>query len=326
MTETIKITLEQAKGICSDFKIVQRKDLGKKACLHLLPDQEMCRRGDHFVCELVLYKIRGLAKGDRAEQPAYTAGSIDLLDTCARKYSLVLEKKLSSPAGEPVFLRVLDAFQRARAKIDLGHTLEMRDVGDALPPVEAAKLRAAIRLYLELAPYPVGSVTCEEFCQFEFEGSWFTGTARALTQDGSTVIDWRYAQNAVSALQVTRRAAIFLHGFRSAERYALYRLRKPAYRPKKHETMRDFEQRIVEGMRKEPSKVWTRTIIERDHLDVEGVLREMQRTHRIVLPALREAGMPPNYASCETCDYQTVCAENLGATTDEIARQLKEPA
>ena len=327
-----KITLDFAKKLCPDFNLVKRKDLGRSACIHLMPDSETCRRGNHFVCELVLYKLRAEAKEKRLEREAVSASRINLFDTCARKYHLSRNLYLKSPGGEPVFFRVGDAFSVARARIDRGMRFSLLDLRPDIPPVDLAKLRAVIRFYIEHPPYPQGEavLTCEDHCQFEFEGTWFTGYSDVRTDGGKTIIDWKYAVNSYSHLEVARQAAVYLKGFPDAERFVIYRMRKPAYRPKKSgESMAEFEQRILDGFRKDgPGKVYSRTSIERDQIDVDGILREMKALYEIVLPAQQKAGWSPNYSSCELCDFSTVCGEAIGAPTSEIVRRLtvlKEP-
>ncbi len=321
---TIKIGIDFAKKLCPDFRLVYRKDLEKKACLHVMRDAEMCKLGNHFLCELQLYKARVRAKNERSKREAISASRVNLLDTCARKYHLLREKYLTSPAGEPVFFRVGDAFSVARARIDTGRPFELDDIRKDIPRVDLAKLRAVIRFYIEHPPYPVGSVTCEDHCQFEFEGAWFTGYSDFISEDGGTIGEWKYAATSYDHLKVARQAAVYLKGFPSASRFIVYRMRKPTYRPKKSgETMSEFENRILEGYEKDgPDKVIRTTTIERDQLDVDGVLRQMRQSFELVLPSMHEAGMPPNYGSCELCDFSTVCGEMIGCSTNEVVRRL----
>lgn len=320
-----KITLDFAKKLCPDFELVNRKDLGKKACMHLMKDGEMCRRGDHFLCELVLFKHRSLAKEQRDAQEAISASRINLIDTCARKYRILRELYIKPPGGTPVFLLAGRAFSTARARMDQELPVDINETGFDLPPVDRAKLRAALRFYRDHAPYPPGSVTCEDHCQFEFEGAWFSGYSDAMSLDGGTIVEWKYAQKKYQPIDVARAAAIYLKGNQGAERFVLYRMRKPAHRPKKRgETMAEYEERMFEAMCEDgPKKIIHTLTITREDLDVDGILREMISTFENVLPALHKAGMPPNYSSCDLCDFAEICQDNLGASTEEIVRRLR---
>lgn len=325
------ISLAFAKTLCPDFELVQRRDLGRKACMHLMTDGEMCRSSGHFVCELVLYKQRAIAKEERENRNALTVGKVNLLDACPRKYHLLREKWMKPPQ-DASFLRLVRAFSTARARIDRGLPLELDAIPLDLPPVERAKLRAVLRYYQEREPpYGPDGVTCDERCQFEFDGTWFSGVAPVLTDAGAKVGVWKYSTPKPSMIEHVRQAAVLLQGFPGAESFVLYRMRKPSYRPKKSgETMRAFEDRIFEGyMKDDPAKIISSMELERDAFDVEGVLREMKHAMETVLPAMHRAGMPPNYKSCTrdgekpACDFESVCTRWVGASTNEIVRQLE---
>ena len=322
----MKLTLDKAKQICSDFEVVTRKDLGKKACLHLMPDKEMCRIGSHFVCELALFKARKGAKEQRDNRDAISASRINLLDACSRKYHFLREKYLKSPAGDPVFLRVGDAFGTARARVDQGLPFRLEDIRKDIPATDLAKVRAALRFYMENPPYPPGTVTCEHVCHFEFEGTWYLGYADAVTKDQETVVEWKYAVMNYDHLKLARQAAVYLHGVPSASSFVAMRMKKSSHRPKKSgdESMAEFEERIFESLMKDPSKAIVTTTIKRDEMDVEGVLREMKNSYEKVLPAMRAAGFPPNYSACGMCDFQTVCGDRVGQSTSQLVRRLSQ--
>lgn len=327
MSDKIKITLDQAKTICPDFNLVTRRDLdGAKACMSIMNDRELCTLGNHFVCELVLYK-RGAARiEERASGTALTPASIGAINDCARKYHLEREKKLGSPAGETTWARAARAFSTARARIDQGLPFNVNDIDrKLLPAVDMARLRAALRFYADHPPYAVGSVSCNATCQFRFEGTWYQGFADAQSVDGAVIVEWRYAAKAYNALALAREAAVYFHGFPDAASYVRWRMRKSTHRPgRKGETMAAFEQRIYDAFVKDGTdKVYSRTLIERHQLDVEGVLREMRETNDKMLHAMREAGYPPSYGSCEMCDYQTLCGEMIGVPTELIVRHLE---
>jgi len=319
----VTLTVAKCRELCNDFRLVQHRKLGRKACMHLLPDAEMCRKDNHFVCELVLWKQRQAAKEEREGKNAITPGASNLLEKCPRKYHLKREKFLKPPAGEPSWKRVSSAFNMARAKIDLGAELILDSVRSDISPLNRAKVRASLRFYADgHHAYAVGSVDCDQSIQFEFEGQWYRGFASAVTKDGGTVYSWRYGKEPMTHLKAAHEAAILLHGYPGATRYVSLLMKKPQNRPRKGgETMAAFEDRIVEHLNKKPGETMKRLQITRDHMDVEGVLRQM-RTKMELLPALHAAGMPAFYSDCTGCDYAIMCEQRPGDSTNEIVRRM----
>lgn len=321
----ITISREFAHELCPDLKLVHRRDLGKTACINLMKDGEMCSMGTHFVCELVLYKMRSRAKEQREKAEAISASRINLFDSCARKYHLLREQYLDPPGGRPTFLIEGSAFSNARARLDTGLPVAWESLGDELSPLPRAKLRAAVRFYEAHPPYEPGSVTCEEMVHYEFNGAWFIGYADAADVTGESVREWKFAKGDYGTLQLARQAAVYLQGMPHVDTFVAHRFKKPSNRPRKTESMRDFEERVFDSlMEKGPDAIYRKTTITREDIDVEGVLKEMIKTFETVLPAARNAGYPPNYGSCGLCDFQTECGETVGVPIAALVRRLKQ--
>ncbi len=319
----ISLTLEQAKEICGDFRVRDGK------CMHLQPNKEMCNLPRYFQCELVRHK-RAILRREEIVGTARSASRLATLETCARKYALHYIHKILSPEDAP-WMRMGNAFGVARARIDVGMDVDETMLRKDLLPIERAKVCAAIRFYrnailktLDVGgfPYEQGSVTCEKEVLFEHRGVWFLGFADAVANDQKTIFEWKYAAGDYPLITIARQAAVYFKGVPEAERFVLCVMKKQGHRPRKAETVAQFEPRVYSMMQDDPCDWMRFTVIHRVGLDVDSVLDEMLDSFQREAP-LMMLGAPPSYSMCDDCSYTSICEKNIGKTTDQIALSIK---
>lgn len=321
----VKLTVEKAKEICSDF------DLGNGGCRHVI-DTEFCARTNHFLCDLVRWKENKLRYA-ALKGTALSASRLSRLESCARSYAFNYDHHLSTDE-DPSWARMGDAFGVARARIDVGMPVDPNGYRKDLLPAELAKVRAAICLYQDAIngraagidfPYKVGEVTCELETSFYRQGQAFIGYADAVRRNRSAIFEWKFAAVSYPMLSIARQAAVYFAGVPEATEFTLCVMKKLAHRPGKTEKIEDFELRITEYIMAEPCSYLSFTTIPRNTIDVEGVVSDMVASFNRVT-ALRDLGMPPSYSSCRDCSYSPICEKYIGKSTSEIAHAEKERA
>lgn len=321
----VKLTVEKAKEICSDFA------LGNGGCRNVI-DGEFCSLTNHFLCDLIRWKENKLRYA-ALKGTALSASRLGRLESCARSYAFNYDHHLSVDT-DPSWARMGDAFGVARARIDTGMPVDRNGYRKDLLPVELAKVRAAICLYEDAIngraagvsfPYKPKEVVCELETAFYRMNQPFIGYADAVRHNRSAIFEWKYAAVSYPMLAIARQAAVYFAGVPEATEFTLCVMKKPAHRPGKTEKIEDFELRLTESIMAQPCDYLTFTTIPRNTIDVEGVIREMVESFNR-LPFLRELGMPPSYSACGDCSYSSVCEKYIGKTTTDIARAEKEAA
>jgi hypothetical protein len=318
--KTVKLTLDVAKKLCGDFNIRDGK------CHSLQDNREMCDLPRHFVCELVLYKRRMLRR-EELGQDTLSAERLRTIEDCARRYAFRYVTPIDTPAGEPSWARMSDAFLMARAHLDIGDNVDFAFLRQDLLPIERATVKAALRLYADALtgglapgvafPYKKREVMCEREVLFELGSEWFLGFADAVSLNRSAIFEWMFAAGDFPMIKIVRQAAIYFQGIPEAQSFTLCVFRKPGHRPKKLESAEQFEDRLYSLMSAESDSWFSFTRIERKDLDVLAVLHEMVRSGARV-GAFENLGYPASYAHCEDCDYERLCAANIGADTAKI--------
>lgn len=319
---TIKITLDQCKELCGDFRLSQEK----RGCIHL--HGEMCSLASHFVCELVLHK-RKLAREGEEKNGACSVSRVRLLELCPRAYAFRYVYGIKPEVEQP-WNRMGDAFGVARARLDSGLDVDPFFLRSDLLPYEAAKVRAAIRLYRHstwLASkigYSPNDVDCEVEVFFEAEGFRWLGFVDAASKDRSRLWEWKFASVEYDMLSIARQAAFYLKGIPSAREMTIAVFRKPAQCPKKIDTPEAFENRLAAEMTSHADD-WIRVFtFSRDQLNIDGVIRDTAESLRSEIIAAHESKFAPHYSSCFDCDYRSICEAHIGTSTEQIVQIRKK--
>lgn len=322
MTEPVKLTIDKCKELCRDFRLSTEK----RACLHL--HGEMCSLSSHFVCELVLYK-RKLARDRAAKAAAASVSRVAVLEDCPRQYAFRYLHNIQPEIEQP-WKRMGDAFGVARARLDAGLDVDPFFMRSDLLPYEAAKVRAAIRLYrhsnwlAKKIGYSPNDVDCEVEVFFEAEGFQWLGFIDAASKDRSRLWEWKFAASEYSMLSIARQAAFYLYGMPQAQEMTIAVFRKPGQRPKKIDMPEAFENRLANDMTSDPDD-WIRAFtFHRDQLNVGGVIRDTAESFRSGLIAAHESGYVAHYSSCFDCDYRSICEQHIGETTEKIVQIRKK--
>lgn len=353
------MTPEFALKLCSDFLPVRNKETGKIACTHKVAD--LCMHPQHFLCELVLYKNRTQKRDEREDgADALSTSRVSVLEDCARKFGFIYDyHAFASGEAVPEWKVVGTIFTTGRAKIDmnLDKGFEVKLEGDHL--FAKAKVKAALDYYKEHPPYEVCSVTCEDEIYVSRDNWWFHGYLDALTLDGNTIREWKYAGGKYTILKLVRQAAVYFLGTKAKE-FELWRFPKPSHRPS-CESLKDFAKRIklkpekdeeaerylarayletgekpipenaeefYQRVRKElfktpPAEMYDVVKVSRGDVPVQNVIRQMIARYK-TLPVLKDKGYPPSYGmGCDSCDYRKPCEKGLSKTTEEIAAIIK---
>jgi hypothetical protein len=318
-----RLTLEKARSLCEHFTPVKNPSTGKSRCISLSEDGEICQHPQHFLCELVTWARYFERNEKQNEQKALSPSRVNCLDSCSRKYAFRYLFKIPSQSPDPMYFRTGDAFTVARAKLDLGEQVDLHRIRKDISAFDAAKLRAALRFYDQERPYEAGTRVCELEAHFEHRDQWFFGYLDAMTIDAPHAIEeWKYAAGKYDTLRVARQASVYLKAFPQADRFNLWVFVKSALRPKKNESMSEFEERVLDDfVKKGRGKVYDRTTILRSDLDVDGVLNDMVKRFAL-LPVYEDAGYPPSYQSCSDCmEYRDLCSKRVGASTEAILEE-----
>lgn len=322
MSEPIRITLAQCKSICADFNLSKEK----KGCLHA--HDEMCALPSHFLCELVRFK-KNIARNSELKGSAASVSRVGVLEGCPRSYAFRYVYKLASEVQAP-WKRMGDAFGVARARIDSGLEVDPALLRSDLLPYEAAKVRAAIRLYrhskwlAKKIGYSPLDVDCEVEVFFEAEGFHWLGYVDSALKDRTKLWEWKFAVNEYDLLSVARQAAFYMMGVPEAQEMTIAVFRKPANRPRKTDTPDAFEHRLAAAMTTDPDD-WVKVFrFTRDQLDIAGVVRDTAESFRSGLIAAADSGYVAHYSSCSDCDYRSICEKHIGATTEQIVQLRKK--
>ena len=185
MTETVKLTVEKCRQICTEFRLTTKAD-GKKGCIRLI-NQEMCSLPSHFRCELVRFK-EGVARKEKTSEVVISSSRAGTLEHCPRAYHLHYAHGIESEE-QAAWKRMGDAWGVARARLDIGLPVDVEEGLRAdLLPYEAAKVRASIRLYRHdwvsrYVGYSPGEVDCEIEALFEDHGYWWLGFIDATSKN-----------------------------------------------------------------------------------------------------------------------------------------------
>lgn len=327
MTEPIKLTLDQCSKICTDFRLTTKPN-GKKQCLRLI-SEEMCSLPSHFVCELVRHKAN-LARKAKLKESALSTSRIGQIERCPRAYSLHYLYQIEPEEHAP-WKRMGDAWGVARARLDTGLDVDVEaGLRPDLLPYEAAKVRAAIRLYRhkwvgDFVGYQPGEVDCEVEVLFSHLGHWWLGYADVVSKDRSKIWEWKFAVTDYDMLSIARQAAIYLKGIPEAREFTLAVLRKPNQRPGKNEGTQAFENRIAADMTGEPEAWVKKFTFSRDQLNVDGVMRDSAESFRTQHAAGVASDWAPHYSGCYDCEYRSICAQHIGTPTADLVMIKKKP-
>lgn len=327
---TIKLTIDKCKELCRDFRLSANPGPdGKRRCLHLVSG-EMCNLPSHFLCELVRFKA-GIERAEKIKSDALSGSRVGTIESCLRAFHFHYEHKLE-PEESPPWKRMGDAFGVARARLDMGLDVDM-DAGlrPDLLPYEAAKVRAAIRLYRhkwvgDFVGYHPGDVICEQEVLFERHGLWWLGYIDAMAKDRQKIWEWKFAVTEYDVLSIARQAAIYLAGVEEAKEFTCAVFRKPGQRPRKDEGPAEYENRVAHDMTNNPEEWIRKFTFSREHLNVAGVMRDTAESFRARLVAGEASGWAPSYSQCHDCDYRSICASHIGMTTEALVElRKKEP-
>jgi len=326
----VKLTLDKCKEICRDFRLAANPGPdGKRRCLQIISD-DMCKLPSHFVCELARFRDRS-ERNEKLKVDAVSASRVGTIEQCLRAYNFHYEHKLD-PEGSPPWKRMGDAFGVARARLDVGLDVDVEaGLRPDLLPYEAAKVRAAIRLYRHkwvgnFVGYHPGEVTCEEEVLFERHGLWWLGYIDAISKDRQKIWEWKFAVSEYDVLSIARQAAIYLAGVEEAKEFTCAVFRKPGQRPRKDEPPAEYENRVANEMTKHPEEWLKKFVFTRDHLNVAGVLRDTAESFSARLKAGDATGWGPSLSRCYECDYRSICASHIGMTTEALVQlRKKEP-
>lgn len=319
---TVKLTLDKCKSLCSDFRFSSQK----KACVHV--HNEMCNLPSHFLCELVRYKQKMLRE-EGLKGIASSVSRVGVLETCPRLYAFKYVHKVA-PESEVPWKRMGDAFGVARARLDIGLEVDPALLRSDLLPYEAAKVRAAIRLYRHASwlakkvGYSPADVDCEVEVFFEAEGFHWLGYIDAASKDRSKMWEWKFAVSDYDMLSVARQAAFYFKGMPEAREMTIAVFRKPGQRPRKQDTPDAFENRLAAEMTSEADE-WIKVFtFSRESLNVDGVVRDTAESFRSGLIAASDSGYVPHYSSCHDCDYRSICEQHIGTSTEQIVQIRKK--
>lgn len=329
MSEPVKLTVDRCKEICRDFRLESKpRTDGKRGCLHVMPDREMCNLPSHFRCELVRWK-ENQARRELLKGSALSPSRIGTLEQCPRAYHLHYNEGIA-PESPPPWKRMGDAWGVARARLDKKLEVDPTMLRDDLLPYEAAKVRASIRLYRLVTGldhrigYGPGEVDCEVEVFFEHGGQWWLGYIDSLSKNRARIWEWKYAVTEYDLLSIARQAAVYFKGVPEAQDFSLCVFRKPNQRPGKEENELAFENRIAIEMSRNPHD-WIKTFtFTRDQLNVDGILRDMASSFKHELAAAEASGWVPHYSSCRDCDYRSICADHVGMPTETIVQIRKK--
>lgn len=318
MAESIKLTVERCKELCSDFRLSTQK----KACIHV--HNEMCALPSHFVCELVRYKRKLARDAEIKDKEAISSSRVNLLEACPRAYYFRYEAKLQ-PEEESPWNKMGDAFGVARARLDSGLEVEPSLLRSDLLPYEAAKVRAAIRLYrhstwlASKVGYSPQEVDCEVEVFFEAHDFHWLGYIDAASKDRSRLWEWKFAKTDYDILSLARQSSIYFSGVPEAREMTVAVFRKPGQRPKKNESVDAYENRIAADMTTNPDD-WIRVFtFSRDEWNA-NVLRHTAESFRYGLASAVLSEYVPHYSSCYDCDYRSICSDHVGVSTEQIVQ------
>jgi hypothetical protein len=326
MAEPIKLTLAQCQQICADFRLTTKAD-GKKGCLRSI-NEEMCSLPSHFLCELVRHK-QGIARKEQIKESALSASRVGALERCPRAFHFHYGHKIE-PEEQAAWKRMGDAWGVARARLDCGLEVDPSlGLRADLLPYEAAKIKAAIRLYRhkwvhDFVGYAPGEVDCEIEVLFEKYGYWWLGYLDAASKDRQKIWEWKFAVTDYDMLSVARQASVYLLGMPEAKEFTLAVFRKPAQRPGKTESPEAFENRVMGEMTKAPEEWLKKFTFTRDQLDAEGVLRDTAESFRHGSAAGLASGWAPHYSGCNDCDYRSICSQHIGMPTEALVALRKK--
>jgi len=166
----------------------------------------------------------------------------------------------------------------------------------------------------------LGAWTSELEAHFEHNGQWFFGYLDAMTIEAPhSIEEWKYAATQYNKLRIARQAAVYLNAFPQADRFVLWVFVKSQLRPRKIETMSEFEERVFDDfVKKGRGKVYNKTMVPRADIDVKSILDQMTSRYQL-LPILEKLEYPPSYKSCMDCrEYRSLCEKKVGANTQDI--------
>lgn len=324
------MTPDEAAALCADLEWVERPG-GSIACKHRLDiaigsseKSEMCHHGSHFVCELVLHKLRKKAEEERAAEHSLSFTRVDRLTSCPRRYAFDYEYGLKGKTRPGTALRSGDAFGIGRAKIDSGIPWEPAMVSKKLTVVERSKVKASLRFYRTHPPYAPESGTCEDMHTFQFEGFHWVAYTDWLSHGRTRIVEWKYAGKTYDFLRIVRQASIYFMAVPEARTFELIRFAKPAHKLKTKEKWDAYERRVFEGLSKKgPTEVYDRLVIERRSYRPQNVVAQMAAQARMA-DALRKKNFPPAYGEqCIYCPYHKACRALVHHGTDIVANQIK---
>lgn len=313
------MNVSEARAICADFLPVKSAD-SKIACRSIRG--EYCALDTHFRCELVTYKT--ITRKPEAGLTKVSVTKLNVLDECPRKFALRYRYRVDPPGGDAEALKGGRAFAVARARIDSGLQWSVPVVHagiergkDDLLPLDAAKLRAVLRRYAEYragGTPMISPVTSENAVTLRAPGVELTGFLDALSMDGANIVEWKYTgmPDSWTPLKIARQASLYLAAVPHATHFTLALACKPRHKPKQGELMADFEERVYAELDPTKRDTFRFRTFTRDTFGIADELRRLSQQPALEA-AMRQAGYPPNYASCEYCDFAIYCEPHLAS-------------
>jgi len=211
------VNLEEAKRICPDFDPFRRPEDGMIACRHKVGER-LCRRENHFDCELVRYSKR--------PQKSVSQTRVETWQRCQRLFGYRYAWKVPRPE-EPSWAVLGSAFALCRAKIDHGMAWS---VPITLPAQDRMRLQAILEYYASMPAFPG---TCEVEVRIPLFGPnddlMLWGFVDKLSSDKKTLVEWKYAQDPkmYSRLKMSLQSSSYFFGFPSVTKIIVAVAKKP---------------------------------------------------------------------------------------------------
>lgn len=310
--------ISEAKAICPHFNPVRKPNDGRIACRFSMPD-DMCRHGQHFVCDL-----KQIAKQPKKH---ISVSRIKLWEDCPRKWAFRYVYHLDPPDGRPLWAYVGSAFANARAQIDAGQSWELPD--DVEDEVERIKLTAVLKGYEKLPKMVDKSEIKVTALLDQDRGLWLLGYLDGLTANGTTIYEWKFTAvpSNWNLLSLHMQGAAYLHAVPDAKLVVLALAKKPSrFKPRKGETVEGFKDRLEAEVLGDHKKWFSFKTFKREEFDVAGTIDQMLTRYQESEEARVTHTFWPHYSSCDNfggCEWKafckTHCASGVGCTNPDCS-------
>lgn len=301
--------LKEIKKICGDFTQARKPD-GKLTCLHKLAD-DLCTLPDHFLCEVVSKK--------RTPEKYISISRIKLWEECQRHWAFRYFWKIDPPMT-PKWKPLGRAFAMCRAKIDQGQPWEIPD--DVTDDLDRIRLRAVLRGYSKLPRMAETNEDQLSRLMPGIPGLYLLGYLDGLSDTQKTIYEWKYAAGpeGYNTLSMQIQGGGYFHLVPKAESLMICVARKPSRtKPRKGETIMDFEQRLNDDIEARPNYYFTFKKFLRSEFDIPNILDQLETRYRETEIAIKSpvaSTFWPNYSACSNwsgCDFASFCKTHTGS-------------